>query len=274
MPPRAPLRRRLLTLTSDLGAAYSAQVKAVLVRSVAPDRILELTHDLPARGVAEAAFLLRAIGVRFPAGTVHLAVVDPGVGGWRAPLAIACADGSCLIGPDNGLLVPLAQALGDPRAYRIDERRLRRDPRVGTTFDARDVFAPAAAQVARGGRPSSLGPRIRPVDLSLPEARRRGGTIDGTTVHIDRFGNVITNVPTGWVPPGAERLRIRIGAVRRSVPWATSYEQIGAGRLGALGSSFGTVELAVAEGNAARRLRTRVGAPVRVVVERRSALNR
>ena len=253
-------RRRLVTLTSDLGPAYSAQVKAVLSRSVDPGRIVELTHALPAHGVREGAFLLRAMAGGFPAGTVHLAIVDPGVGGRRAPLAIACADGSRLVGPDNGLLFPLALALGSPRAFRLVRARVgASSPRVGTTFDGRDLFAPAAARLAEGVRPDRLGPPVRPTEYRIPEAERRPAGARGEVLHVDRFGNLITNVPTAWVEPGTARVALTVGRRRLEVPWATSYEEIGRGRLGALGSSFGTVEIAAAEGNAARRLRARVG---------------
>lgn len=266
MSPRSGPRPRLVTLTSDLGPAYAAQVKAVLARSIDPARVVELTHGLEAHAVPEAAFLLRAMAQGFPAGTVHLAIVDPGVGGRRAPLVIECADGSRLVGPDNGLLFPLALALGRPRAFRLDPDRVRDRARVGTTFDGRDLFAPAAARLARGANPRTLGRPVRPIEYRLPAPTRRGGVATGEVLHVDRFGNLITNLPTDWVPPGIARLRLSVGQVRHSLPWTTSYEAIGRGRLGALGSSFGTVEVAVAQGSAARRLRARVGARVTVRV--------
>jgi len=253
---------RLVTLSSDLGAEYSAQVKAVLAQRVDPGRVVELTHDLPAHGVAEGAFLLEAMAKGFPAGTVHLAIVDPGVGGERAPLAVECSDGSRLVGPDNGLLYPLAETLGLRRAYRIDPSRVRNSPRVGTTFDARDLFAPAAARLARGARAASLGPAMRPRVFRLPRATRRSGGASGEVVHVDRYGNLISNIPTGWVGSRVDRLVVRVGGRRRSVPWTRSYEAAGPGRILALGSSFGTLEVAVGEGNAARRLGARVGATI------------
>jgi S-adenosyl-L-methionine hydrolase (adenosine-forming) len=239
-------------------------VKAVLARSLEPGRIVELTHSLDAHGVEEAAFLLRAMARGFPPGTVHMAIVDPGVGGRRAPLAIACADGSRLVGPDNGLLFPLAEALGRPRAFRLDPRRVPSLPRVGTTFDARDLFAPAAALLAEGVRPERLGSRVRPIEFRIPEADRRSGTARGEILHVDRFGNLITNIPSEWVRPTGSRVRLTVGRRRIQVPWTTSYEEIGPGRLGALGSSFGTVEVAVGEGDAGRHLRVRVGSPIAV----------
>jgi S-adenosyl-L-methionine hydrolase (adenosine-forming) len=239
-------------------------MKAVLARSVDPGRVVELTHDLRPHEVAEAAFVVRAMAQGFPPGTVHVVVVDPGVGGSREPIAIECADGSVLIGPDNGVLTPLAEALGRPKGYRIEQRRLRAGSRVGTTFDGRDLFAPAAARVARGLPPARLGPPYHPkaFDLAVPRRARNGGF--GVVVHIDHFGNLITNIPTGWMPAGATRARLRVGRRAVSLPWVRSYEALGRGKSGVLGSSFGTVEIAVDRGRAARRYGARTGTSVAV----------
>ena len=265
------VRARLVTLTSDFGWAYAAQMRAVLLRSVAPARIIEISHDLPAHGVVEAAFVLRSIGEQYPAGTVHVAVVDPGVGGRRAPLIIQCADGSLLVGPDNGVLAPLARVLGRPHAFRIDPTRLGSPRRTGTTFDGRDLFAPAAARLARGVRPNRLGSPHPYWDLELPAPTRLPSGAHGEVVHRDSFGNLITNVPTSWVEPTRRTIGVAVGRGRkRLVPWVHSYEEIRRGRLGALGSSFGTVELAVAEGRADRRCRARAGTSVRLTWPSRS----
>ncbi len=258
-------RPRLVTLTSDVGWAYAAQMRAVLLQTLPPSYVVELTHDLPAHAVREAAFVVRSIAERFPAGTVHVVVVDPGVGGRRAPVIVRCADGSLLVGPDNGVLSPLAHALGAPRGYRIDPARVGAPGRVGTTFDGRDLFAPAAARLALGVRPSRLGSPHPIRDLDLPEPHRRGAGATGTVVHVDRFGNLITNIPTHWLVPPPKEVDVRFGTGRvRRVRWGTSYEGLGRGRLGALGSSFGTVEVAVAQGRADRRCAARAGSSVRL----------
>ena len=247
-----------------MGSAYSAQMKAVLLGSVEPERVVELAHDLPAHGIAEAAYVLRAMARDFPSGTVHVVVVDPGVGGRRAPVAVECTDGSFLVGPDNGVLYPLAETLGFRKAVRIEPPRTGGRPRVGTTFDGRDVFAPAAAGLANGLPLGRLGPAHRLRPLRLPEPRRTASEYVGTVVHVDRFGNLVTNVPTDWLSPAAPRVAVRVGSGRRrSLPRAESYEALGPGRLGVLGSSFGTLEVSVALGRAERRLGARVGTPVR-----------
>ncbi len=254
---------RLITLTSDLGSAYAAQMKAVLAHRRLPGTIVDLAHDLKPHAIGEAAFLLRAMAVGFPAGTVHVAVIDPGVGGRRAPIAVECADGSTLVGPDNGVLLPLAEALGRPRAFRIDPQRLERRGRVGTTFDGRDLFAPTAAELARGTPARRLGVEIQPHHYAVPAAVRSGRRAIGEVVHADRFGNLVTNVPTDWVPRDARRLEVRIGhARRRALPIASSYEALGRHGAGVLGSSFGLLEVAVREGSAARRFRADVASPV------------
>jgi hypothetical protein len=236
-------------------------MKAALISAgVAPERVVDLVHDLPAHGLREAAFLLREMARGFPPRSVHLAVVDPGVGGRRAPIAIETKAGPTLVGPDNGLLGPLAQELGIRAAYRIDPARLRRRPPVGRTFEGRDVFAPAAALLARGVRPSALGPRMTPRPYSIPEAVRTPVGARGEVLHVDRFGNLITNVPSRWVGSEVSELRLSAGNRRpRSVPWTESYEALGRGVLGTLGSSFGLVEVAVGEGRAADRLGAGVG---------------
>jgi S-adenosyl-L-methionine hydrolase (adenosine-forming) len=256
-------RPPLVTLSSDLGAAYAAQMKAVLARRLGPERWVDLAHDLRPHAISEAGFLVRSMAERFPPGTVHVVVVDPGVGGRRAPVAVACRDGSCLVGPDNGVLAPLASALGGGTAYRIDPSRLGAAPRVGTTFDGRDVFAPAAVLLASGRSPSSIGTRIRLRRAALARPRRVPGGATGTVVHVDRFGNLITDVPTGWLPPKTRQLHVRLGGRAAELPLVKSYEEGGDRRLVALGSSFGTLELAVARSSAAEQRRVASGAAVR-----------
>ena len=257
-------RPPLVTLSSDVGAAYAAQMKAALLRAIGPERLVELAHDLPAHGVVEAAFLLRAMARGFPSGTIHLAVVDPGVGGRRAPIAIRCGDGSVLVGPDNGLLWPLAESLGRPRAYALDPSRVAPPAHVGTTFDGRDLFAPAVGRIASGTPLAALGTPHRPVRYEIPHPVRRAGRLVGCVVHIDSFGNVISTLPSEWLPPVGRTVRFVVGGRRGSGVVVDHYAAIPTGRLGLLGSSFGTVEICRREASAARRLGVRVGARLEI----------
>jgi S-adenosyl-L-methionine hydrolase (adenosine-forming) len=253
-----------VTLSSDIGTAYAAQMKAVLARHLPPGHVVDLSHDLPPHAVREAGFLLHAMAIGFPAGTVHVAVVDPGVGGSRTPIAVVCSDGSVLVGPNNGVLAPLAHALGAPRAYRIDLPRRSGRPRVGATFDGRDLFAPAAAAVAGGLAPASLGPPVPLVELRDPAPRLRANSARGEIVHVDRFGNLISNVPTSWATPAPSTIDVGVGRARKvRLPFATHYEALGEGTAGVVGSSFGLLEIAIDRGRADRRWRARPGTPVR-----------
>jgi len=246
-------------LASDLGSAYAAQVKAVLLSEAPGARVVDLTHELRPHAIGEAAFVLLPAVSRTPRRAIHVVVVDPGVGGTRRSVVVGCRDGSTFVGPDNGVLVPLVRTRGGGRAFRIDPARLRARPRVGSTFDGRDVFAPAAARLATGTVPRELGPEIELSPLPGTRPRRSSTGAAGTVAHVDRFGNVVTDVPSAWVPSGPGELRVRLGHRTWRLPRRDSYEAAGRGRLLALGSSFGTVELAVAEGRAVDRLRTRVG---------------
>ena len=240
---------------------------ALIAGGVEPSRVVDLAHDLPAHAVAEAAFLLREMARSFPSTSVHVAVVDPGVGGARSPVVIETVAGPWLVGPDNGVLMPLAEELGIRAAYRIEPDRLTAAPRVGTTFDGRDIFAPAAARLATGIRPAELGPPWTPTAFALPKPVRSATEAHGSVVHVDRFGNLITNLPTRWFLDAGPSMRIRVGRRRaRTVPWVTSYESLDRGTLGTLGSSFGLVELAVREGRADAHLDARVGTPVAITV--------
>lgn len=254
-----------MTLTTDIGPAYAAQMKAVLYRMVPDARIVDLSHDVRAHAIAEAAFLLRHMASGFPAGSVHVAVIDPGVGGRRRPIAVRCRDGTLLVGPDNGVLVPLANHLGAPEAFALRRERFAECSRVGATFDGRDLFAPAAARLASGAAPESLGSRGDFAPFELPVPDRRATSVVGAILHVDRFGNLITNVPSSDDLGGATTLRLRTGRSRSErLVRARVYEELPRGRLGILPSSFGSWEFALREARAERRLRLRVGGRFRM----------
>ena len=260
MAPRRTSGIPLVTLTTDVGSVYAAQMKAVLYHYVPPGHVVDLADDLAAHDVVEGAFLLRQMAAGFPPGTVHLAIVDPGVGGRRAPLAVRCSDGSLLVGPDNGLLAPLAKRLGTPKAFELERSQLRLTrSSISPTFEGRDLFAPAAGLLATGtrvetvARPHALGP------LALPKPRRSVHGFAGEILHIDRFGNLISNVPTPWIGAHTGAVAVQLGA-RRAVrlPRVRTYEELPAGSLGVVGSSFGTLEVSARESSAADRLGARL----------------
>jgi S-adenosyl-L-methionine hydrolase (adenosine-forming) len=259
----------LVTLTTDVGDVYAAQMKAVMYRRLPAGSVIDLAHALPAHAIAEAAFLFLHMAQRFPPGTVHVAVVDPGVGGSRAPLGILTGEGSILIGPDNGLLWPLAQALGNPRSYRLDPARVAGSVPVSATFEGRDLFAPAAVLVASGSSLEYLGTPIDPQRYEIPVAKIGPDGIEAVVLHIDRFGNIITNAPSSEGPSvgGALTVRFGRGPTRATVRQRT-YSDLRSGGWGVLGSSFGFLEISRRESSAAKQFGAHVGDRVRFVWRR------
>lgn len=256
---RSP-RRRLVTLTTDVGWAYAAQMKAVLTTRIGADRIVDLAHDLPPHAIREAAFLFRAMAERFPSGSVHVCVVDPGVGGRRIPVAVQCAEGSLLVGPDNGVLSLLAERWGIRRVVRLDPIRVGVRDRSGATFEGRDLFAPAAARLASGEPIGRLGEPARLTRVSIPRVTVRSGRVAGEVLHADRFGNLITNIPRATLMALPERVRLRVGRrAAGTVAKVGTYEDLAPGETGVLLSSFGLAEVGVALGSAATRWKARPG---------------
>ena len=255
---------RIVTLTTDFGLrdAYVAEMKGVMLgiaRAAEQSlQLIDVTHEIERHDITEGALALEAAVPFFPAGTVHLAVVDPGVGTTRRGLVVA-AEGHMLVGPDNGLFTPFFTGDGW-RAFEVAEPDYRL-PIVSRTFHGRDLFAPAAAHLAMGVDPARLGPAVPdPVRLAWPEVRAVAGAVAGAVVHTDRFGNLITSIHARSVEPLDAAVLIRIGG--REVPLVGTYADLPTGRPGALVGSGGRIEVAVREGSAAAVLRARRGTPV------------
>jgi hypothetical protein len=243
--------RPIITLLTDFGTAdgYVAEMKGVLLTAIPEATVVDVTHDIGAQDVECGRLALARYWRRFPAGTVHVAVVDPGVGSDRAALAVE-SDGRYLVGPDNGLLSPALLVAG-ARAVALPV-----PPRAAPTFHGRDVFAPAAAALATGAPLDILGaPAHEPLVRRTPEARRQpDGSIAGEVIAVDRFGNAITNL---LARGGGE-----VVAAGRPLPLRRVYADVEPGAPVALTGSHGLVEIAVRDGSAAERLGLRRGDPV------------
>lgn len=253
----------IVTLLSDFGSAspYPAQLKAVLASSC--DAVLiDITHDIPRHDVRAGAYVLSAVARTAPAGTVHLAVVDPGVGTARKPLLVS-SGGQWFVGPDNGLLLPAARRLGDPRVYEMTAADL--GGAGSSTFHGRDVFAPAAARLVRGTPADALGrPLKRFVDLDLGTGRREGGALIGEVIYVDAFGNLITNIPASALDADAGSVTLAAGRRRGEALAARTYGDVAPGGLVVVQGSDGLLEVAVREGSAAERLAIGPGATIRI----------
>jgi S-adenosylmethionine hydrolase len=244
---------------------YAGAMKGVLA-SLCPDaRIVDITHDVPPGDVRGGAFALLTAAPTFPTGTVHLAVVDPGVGTERRGLLIE-AGGSFFVGPDNGLL---SLAAGAPRrVWSLDREQWFRRP-VSPTFHGRDVFAPIAARVASGIAPPELGSAATGiVEIRVPPLRLTSDCLEGEVFHVDHFGNVITSVRACDLP--AERDCLEVQAGDRTAFFYETYGRAPAGTVVAVVGSSGFVELSSAGASAACMLEgaAKIGAPVHVRARR------
>ncbi len=252
----------IITLLTDFGSTtpYPAEVKGVLL-TLCHATIVDITHDVPPRDIAWGAHLLAAAAPAFPAGTIHLAVVDPGVGTARHPLAVV-SGGQFFIGPDNGLLMPAARAIGESRGYVIDADRFARRP-ASATFHGRDLFAPAAAALAAGLSIEAIGaPAAILVDLAERVPVRESRTLTGQVGYRDSFGNLVTNIPGSWLDQAAGLLTLKSTRGRLSLRRARTFADGARGELLVLAGSGGTVEIAINGGDAAETTGLSPGDPV------------
>jgi S-adenosylmethionine hydrolase len=258
----------LVTLTTDFGLRepFVGIMKGVMLAHSAQLRFIDMAHDVSAFQPVEAGFWLAGALRYFPAGTVHVAVVDPGVGTPRA-LLIALANDQAVLAPDNGLLAPLLKRRPVERIIRIDPTRLVQFgvSDVSATFHGRDIFAPVAAAIASGRcDPADLGSEVETIDFhGWPATTERAdGGVDGVIVAVDRFGNLISNIEASAVVALANPT-IHIGGLR--LPLRRTYGDAGAGDYLGLINSFEVLEVARSRGNAARGLELAVGAPISAV---------
>jgi S-adenosyl-L-methionine hydrolase (adenosine-forming) len=244
----------IVTLLTDFGTAdgYVGEMKGVLLTEAPGCMIVDISHEIAPHEIELGRLALARYWRRFPPGTVHLAVVDPGVGSDRRAIAVA-SDGRFLVGPDNGLLSP-ALLLPGARAMRLDVAA-----NASPTFHGRDVFAPAAARLAAGNGLDTLGdPVADPVVRRTKEPRRdASGDLVGEVIAIDRFGNAVTNLLAG----------VRSGDVvidSTRLPLRRTYSDLRPGEAGAVVGSAGLIEVVVREGRASDVLRIARGTSVRL----------
>ena len=245
----------VVTLTTDIGWRYAAQMKGCIM-SIAPEAVIvDVAHDVAPQDILEGAFVLYAVAPQFN-NAVHISVVDPGVG--ISPKAIiAACDHGCLVGPDNGVLIPAARRLGLRQVYEITAEEYMAEA-IAPTFHGREVFAPVAAHLSCGVDPFEMGQAINdPVPLRIPEPQLRGDIFSGQVIRVDHFGNLITNIPRSTLErsfrlPGPT---LDILVKRRKVQGlAKTYAEREEGQLLALIGSSGYLEVAVNRGSAAQLL--------------------
>jgi S-adenosylmethionine hydrolase len=249
----------IVSLLSDFGLAdtYVGQMKAALL-SVAPGATLvDLTHAVAPQDVYGGAFRLWAAVDAFPAASVHLAVVDPGVGSERRAIAALSARGDSFVGPDNGLLVPALDRLGGCAcAVELTEPAYWRLASPSATFHGRDIFGPVAGHLAAGVPLERLG---RPIEPRRAFELRMAEGLDGEVIHIDTYGNLITNIPAANLP---KAFSVRLGSLE--IEAQPNYAAVEKGASLAIVGSAGLLEISVRDGSAAELASARRGAPVSI----------
>lgn len=249
---------RIVTLTTDFGpgSGYVAEMKGRLLHARERLTLVDIAHDLPAHDVRATAWLVGQACFAFPPGTLHLAVVDPGVGTARR-LAWARIGDQEFLGPDNGLF---SWALR--RASLIAAREITVDATAAATFHGRDVLAPAAVRLLDGAGPESLGPPLDDlVRLVWPEPRETAAGVEGEVLHIDAFGNLVTNLQAALWPRVVAAGGLRVGG-HHVTTLVRTYGDAAPGAPVALVGSQGFIETAVVEGRADHRLGAGVGTRV------------
>ena len=250
-------RAGVLTLTTDFGARdhYVGAMKGVIAALAPQVRVFDISHDIPSFDVAEGAFAIAQAYRYYPEGTVHVVVVDPGVGSSRRPVAVAVS-GHWFVAPDNGVLSQVIEAGGPFEARRIDERHGL--AAVSRTFHGRDLFAPVGAQLASELPFDTTGPLISDLVLMPPVAVANGS---GRVLHVDRFGNIVTSFRASDLP---DETCLAVGN-RIVCERAQSYGSVRANRLFLILGSSGYVEISLNQGSAAKATNARAGDRVRVV---------
>lgn len=251
-----------ITLLTDFGFSYTAAMKGKILSIVPDARIVDVSYKIPSHSVREGAFLLRSVVRHFPP-AVHVGVVDPGVGTKRKGLILK-AGSAYFTGPDNGLLMPAARALGNPEAFEITKQF----PRISRTFHGRDLFAPVAAHLARGDDAGDFGvPLPNPVGLDLDDCEVSESVLTGEILSVDGFGNAVTNIPDAAVAP-LLRQGDRLALHGKVLPFVETYGEVELHRPLVLVGSHDCLEISVNQGSAAEAFRLKTGDRVQLKVVR------
>jgi len=265
--------RNVITLTTDFGLQdyYVSAMKAVIL-DIAPDvRLIDISHDIPSQDIMAGSWILKNSAMLFPEGTVHTVVVDPGVGTDRNAVAVKIED-QYFIGPDNGIFSLLTQEL-DYTAVRLDNEQYWRDE-MSKTFHGRDIFAPAAAHLSEGVPMEELG---EPLDelvtyrWTVPIADKDG--LEGMVIHIDKFGNLVTNISSDQIEDVIEDKSVKIYVGNTILDEIVStFGAVAEGEPMAFIGSSGMLEVGINKGNAEEMLSVQKGAQISLILQKESQI--
>jgi S-adenosylmethionine hydrolase len=257
----------IITLTTDFGLRdpYVAEMKAVIL-SISPEAtIVDVSHEIEKFNKRMGAYVLASAAPYFPKGTIHLAIVDPSVGTSRQPIMLRTRRGF-FIGPNNGVLTLAARREGIIKIHRINNPQLMRR-NVSNTFHGRDIFAPAAAYLANETPVENFGPRISKIVIpTFARVTRKDGVITGEIMYIDDFGNIVTNLTEKHLTSRKtqSKVDVKIGTTTRRLRFCKAYGDVDLGKPLILVGSHDFLEVAINQGNAARKFKTKTGDRVTV----------
>ncbi len=259
---------KTITFTTDFGinSNYPAQMKAVVL-SIAPNtRLVDITHSIKKYNITEGAYILQTAIPYFPKGTIHIGVVDPGVGSLRRGIVIVTKT-QILIGPDNGLLIPSAKKLAPFQVYEIKNNNFMLK-QISNTFHGRDIFAPVAANILNGVLFNEIGKIIYDyTDLKLEQTDITKKYVIGKILYIDDFGNIITNIQTNILLKYLEKnkkLSVFIGENIKRIPFVKTYSDVKKGSLLITNSSSGYIELSANQDKASKMLNVKNGEEIKI----------
>lgn len=254
----------MITLTSDFGLKdpYVAQMKGVLLSINPKATLVDLTHSVEKYSIRHGAFMLASAAPFFPKGTVHLVVVDPGVGTERRAIVIQTKQ-AFFVGPDNGVLMLSAENQGIEHIHQITNPKFIL-PKVSNTFHGRDVFAPAAAYLDNGVTTSSFGPELTDaVEPKFATVKKKANYLIGEILHIDGFGNIISNITTHEAS-SAKTIKVKLSNQKLQLSFCKTYAQAKLKQAIALFGSHGFLEIALNQGNAAEKFSAKIGDAIEV----------
>lgn len=259
----------LIALLTDYGMtdAFVAEMKGTILTTNPNVRLLDLTHEVEPFNIMQGAYLLSQSSREFPEGTIFIAGVDPGVGTQRVPLMVLTQAGKYYIGPDNGVLTLVIEREGFSKAWKLDRPGYYRHGVISSTDHGRDIFGPVAAHLAAGIPADSIGAPLTKKDLyALPyrAAAINGPNLTGEVWHIDRYGNIVTNIPASMDPNLKEGVLVRItlGKQTFSAPLVKTFADVQKGRVAVLVGSQGLLEICANQASAAKLVSAQAGLPV------------
>jgi S-adenosylmethionine hydrolase len=263
---------KVVTLLTDFGMKdpYVAEMKAAILTHSPQVRIVDISHEVPKFNIRAGAFILASAAPLFPDGTVHVAVVDPGVGTKRRPIIVETSR-NFYVGPDNGVIMLAASKDGVKKVFGVEELPST-FPVVSNTFHGRDVFAPVAASLARGQSPESFGREIR--DYCIPpfaKPRTEAGMVLGEILYIDSFGNIVTSIPIELLKEAlavreGDQVKVAINETSAVFRLCSAYGEVPAGTQLAIAGSENLLEISVNQGSAESRFGVKTGDKVSVLL--------